>query len=131
MSVRVTGPISGGAHGWPMAASLLDLEAFGYVEDEFFFEGVAPTFRAVDERPSPDGRWDAVEGEGIPFKTRLLVRRPRDPSRFNGTVLVSWLNVSVGSDALQLDTPGIFAGGFAVAAVSAQAVGIHGFNAPD
>jgi hypothetical protein len=131
MNARVSGPISGGAHGWPMAASLLNLEAYGYVEEEFFFEGVAPTFRATDERPSPDGRWGAIEGEGIPFKTRLLVRRPRDPSRFNGTVLVSWLNVSVGSDALQLDTPGIFAGGFAVAAVSAQAVGVHGFNGPD
>jgi hypothetical protein len=28
----------------------------------------------------------------------MLVRAPIDPRRFNGTVLVEWLNVSVGRD---------------------------------
>jgi hypothetical protein len=36
--------------------------------------------------------------ESRPFTTRLLVRRPVDAARFNGVVLVDWLNVSSGSD---------------------------------
>jgi len=33
-----------------------------------------------------------------PYVTRLLVRRPLDPARFNGTVIVEWLNVTSGFD---------------------------------
>ncbi len=33
------------------------------------------------------------------FKTRLVVYRPTDPAKFNGTVYVEWLNVSAGFDA--------------------------------
>jgi hypothetical protein len=34
-----------------------------------------------------------------PYKTRIVVRRPADAKRFNGTVLVEWDNVTNGFDA--------------------------------
>ena len=32
------------------------------------------------------------------YRTRLLVRRPSNPARFNGTVVVEWLNVTSGTE---------------------------------
>ena len=40
------------------------------------------------------------------YRTRILVYRPADAARFNGTVVVEWLNVSGGLDgARRLDLP--------------------------
>jgi hypothetical protein len=59
----------------------------------------------------------------------VVVIRPKDPAKFNGTVLVEWLNVTSGQD-----TPAdwmvahreILRRGYAYVAVSAQAVGVEG-----
>src|ERR1019366_7806247 len=63
------------------------------------------------------------------YKTRMLVRHPSDPAKFNGTVLVEWLNVSGGVD----DDPEFSFGhvellrsGFAYVGVPAQAQGVIG-----
>src|SRR4051812_47483787 len=40
----LTGPVTGGAHGFPFGSSALDLAARGYVEDEFFMEGTATAY---------------------------------------------------------------------------------------
>jgi hypothetical protein len=129
-TLRVTGPITGGAHGWPMSASLVDFTAIGYVEEEFFLEGEAPLYRARDEHLRFDGRWEVDATGVLPFKTRIVVRRPADPARFNGTVVLVWSNVSMGCDMVAHDTPEITDEGFAVVIVSAQAVGVHGFSGP-
>ena len=125
---RLTGPITGGTHGWPQSGSLADFASLGYVEEEFFLEGEAPVFRPMRDELRFDGRWDAVQAGTLPFKTRLVVRRPTDPARFNGTVLLVWSNVSMGCDMVAHDTAEITDGGFAVVIVSAQAVGVHGFS---
>jgi hypothetical protein len=113
-----------------MSASLVDFAAVGYVEEEFFLEGEAPIYRARDEHLRFDGHWDVDPAGAVPFKTRMVVRRPTDPSRFNGTVLLVWSNVSMGCDMVAHDTPEITDGGFVVVIVSAQAVGVHGFSGP-
>lgn len=54
-----------------------DLARHGYVEEEYYLQGVAPAITAV--------------GESLfqaPYTTRILVRKPADPSRFNGTVVI-------------------------------------------
>ncbi|WP_322748997.1 MULTISPECIES: alpha/beta hydrolase domain-containing protein [unclassified Frankia] len=127
-SARLTGPVSGGTRGWPMSTTLVDVSTYGYVEEEYFFEGDATTYRLADGELRADGRWTAEPSDTHPFKTRMIIRRPVDAAKFNGTVIVSWINVSMGSDMFQLDTPETFEGGFAVVAVSAQAVGVHGFD---
>ncbi|MEO5841216.1 MAG: alpha/beta hydrolase domain-containing protein, partial [Acidimicrobiales bacterium] len=74
-----------------------------------------------------DGRWHAEPSGTAAFATRLLVRRPADPARFNGTVVLFWNNVSLGFDLLAGESPEIYDGGFAFVGVSAQRIGVHGY----
>lgn len=68
----------------------------GYTDHEFFISGLARTYRAASTLRS-DGKWAAyVYSSNTPYNTPLLVRRPADPSKFNGIVIVEWLNVSSG-----------------------------------
>ena len=102
----ITGRITGGTHGWPFAAATFDLDEQGYVEDEWRLEGRAQLYghRAGTGR-SFDGRWSAVPTGTTAFATRLLVRRPIDPARFNGTVVLFWNNVSLGFDLMAGESP--------------------------
>ncbi|MGH9641662.1 MAG: alpha/beta hydrolase domain-containing protein, partial [Terriglobales bacterium] len=65
----------------------LYLGKLGYIEEEYLISGEARVF----ERPGRSGK--KVLGKG-PYVTRILVRRPRDDRRFNGTAIVEPLNPS-------------------------------------
>jgi hypothetical protein len=105
---------------------MVDLGAAGYCEEEYVLSGEATRYRLVDEEYRYDGYW-LVEPAGVaPFRTRLLVRRPVDISRFNGTVLVGWNNVSYGFETLDGENDETLLEGFAFVGVSAQRVGVHG-----
>jgi len=120
----VVGPITGGQRGWPFACSIDDLSQIGYVEEEFFLEGEAVGYRPAAEF-GYDGHWSAEPAGSAPFRTRVLVQRPADPARFNGTVIVGWNNVTAGYELLA-ELPIMFEEGFAYACASAQQVGIDG-----
>ncbi len=64
-----------------------DLSGHGFVEHEWIVAGEA--------RGRPEHSPDVTT---LPFRTRVLVRRPADPARANGTVVIEWLNVSGGND---------------------------------
>ena len=105
-----------------------DLATLGYGETEFSLEGTATSYELQGERGA-DGRWDVAPGAEAPFRTRFVVRRPLDPGRFSGTVVVEWHNVSAGIDAAP--DWGFFhrhlaAAGHVWVGVSAQKVGIDG-----
>jgi Alpha/beta hydrolase domain len=124
-SPTVTGPVPGTA----FTSSTATLEAAGYRQDEFFIAGTAQAY--LDDGPwADDGRWNARPNPDAvaPYTTRIFVRRPVDPARFNGTVVVEWLNVSAGLDAdpdwLWTQTE-LLRGGYAYVGVSAQAVGVN------
>lgn len=122
-SPKVTGPVA----GQPTSLSALDLAAHGYVEEEFFLEGTARAYEPTGPLPE-DGRWSVQTGTTAPYRTRVLVRRPRDPSKFKGVVQVEWLNVSGGLDAAPdwgLGNAELLRGRFAWVGVSAQATGIR------
>src|SRR3546814_15423361 len=59
----------------------------------------------------------------------MLVYRPTDPARFNGTVILEWLNVSGGVDAatdwVVLHNE-LIRGGYAWVGISAQKMGVDG-----
>jgi Alpha/beta hydrolase domain len=101
------------------------LAAYGYTEQEYFIEGTATRFEPVGDLTF-DGRWTAEPAGEAPYRTRILVVIPTDPARFNGTVLVDWINVSAGFEILALEDESIWEQGFAYVGVSAQHVGIHG-----
>jgi hypothetical protein len=76
-----------------------------------------------------DGAWDARPSTTASYTTRVVVRRPTDPARFNGTVLVEWLNVSAGFDnspTLVQSRPELLRDGYAWVGVSAQHLGVDG-----
>jgi hypothetical protein len=101
-------PATAGQHGYPYDAApttpaipgapSIDLDGLGYVEREFTLSGGAAVYRQTGFWLS-DGRWNAsVAQPNVPFTTRLLVRYPTNPAKFNGTVVVEWLNDTTGGD---------------------------------
>jgi len=129
-SPTIDGPVSGGNGAPFVAATTFDPAVVGYVQEEFFISGTATSFGSATPLGS-DGQWTAVPGATAPYKTRIVVYRPIKKSRFNGTVLVEWLNVSGGLDAaagwIGFHTE-LMREGWAYVAVSAQYVGVEGGN---
>jgi hypothetical protein len=124
----ISGSVEGGRHGWPFCAATFDLGAAGYREDEWLLSGDATCYRHKQGTGrSWDGHWSAEADRAVPFCTRILVRRPQDATRFNGTVVLMWTNVSLGFDLFAGESPEIYDGGFAFAAVSVQRNGVHGY----
>src|SRR5215471_8230737 len=122
----VTGPIPANAppgdpsHDYPLLATALDLASLGYVEEEYFFSGKANRY----DLPTA-----TILSTGHPYKSRLIVRRPTSPEKFNGTVLVEWANVSSGfcNDRMfQLSQVHLLRAGYAYVGVCAQSLGVHG-----
>jgi hypothetical protein len=124
----VTGPVTGGKGSPSIADNLSQLPAFNYVQQEYFIEGDTHAYGMVGTWTT-NGQWTATPSTSAHYKTRLLVRRPVDPSKFNGTVVVEWLNVSAGFDAgpdWGYARTELLRGGYAWIGVSAQAAGIDG-----
>jgi hypothetical protein len=124
----ITGPVAAKtapgdpAHEYPFFAALEDLKAHGYVEQEYFFAGTANRYETAD---TATGK--IVDGNH-PYRTRLLVRRPVDAARFNGTVIVEWDNVTSGHD-LDIDWyqvhDHLMRSGYAWVGVTAQRIGVE------
>ncbi len=130
-AVAQTATISAVAGKPNLLLATYDLGKLGYVVEEFFLTGTAQSYRLPDS-PTADGNWSAVADKSAPFVTRVVVVRPRDAAKFNGTVLVEWLNVTSGQDGAATWMVGhreILRRGYAYVAVSAQIVGVEGGNA--
>jgi hypothetical protein len=124
----VVGPIAPTAqpgdasHGYPFLATEVELARQGYVEEEYFIDGVARNYATP-----PLATGEEVPGGG-PYRTRIVVRRPASAKDFNGTVALEWTNVTAQYD-LEIDW---FAShehfvrrGWAWVGVSAQRVGVN------
>jgi hypothetical protein len=126
-SPTLEGPITSPGSAF-IASTSLDLSEVGYTQEEFFISGTATAYTSAN-RLTPEGKWTVTPASTAPYKTRILVYRPTDPKKFNGTVVVEWLNVSGGLDAapdwLVAHTELIRAG-VAWVGVSAQIVGVEG-----
>ncbi|MEV0717900.1 alpha/beta hydrolase domain-containing protein [Asanoa sp. NPDC050611] len=130
----VTGPVPARvrpgdpAHDYPYFASQFDLRGHGYVEEEFFLAGTANTYTVANGQLTTAS---VVDG-GHEYRTRMVVRRPVDPKRFNGTVFVEWYNVTMGFD-VEADWfrfhEHIMRAGYAWVGVSAQRVGVDALKA--
>jgi hypothetical protein len=110
----VEGPIAGGVHDRPWNESLFALRGPGYdyTENEYFYGGTAK---------------DVSSGLSARYESRMLVRLPRNPRRFSGTVLVEWLNVTGQSDletAWPVEAQYLMRHGIGYVGVSAQLAGV-------
>ncbi|HET6965282.1 MAG TPA: alpha/beta hydrolase domain-containing protein [Acidimicrobiales bacterium] len=114
----LSGPVTGGIHGRPFGSSVINLASWGYREDEYFASGTAQNMGSASNPAPTSGT--------APYVTRLLVRRPSNPARFNGTVLVEWFNVSSSQDYDADWSEGyreILRGGYVYVGVSVQQAG--------
>ena len=113
--------------GSPFGSTAIDLPSKGYVEQEFLVSGSANRYRVKD----PLKTAELLDG-GHAYTTRILVRRPTDPTKFNGVVLVEWYNVTG-----QQDVDFVFGAirnhllerGYAWVGVSAQLAGVVALKA--
>lgn len=121
------GPITVGQLSGPADPRPLDLGAIGYVQEEFFASGTASAY-ATEGALGTDGRWRARPTTTAPYKTRFIVRRPRDPARFDGTVVIEWLNVSAVEAAPEwaYTNKALVDAGAAWVGASVQALGVVG-----
>jgi hypothetical protein len=117
-----TSPVGDAAHGYPFLASDVDLAKAGYVEEEYFISGQATRYNANGTTTA------TVTSTGHPYSTRIVVRRPTAPAKFNGTVIAEWMNVSNSWDQ-EVDWfqthEHLLKEGYAWVGVSAQRVGLH------
>lgn len=105
-----------------------EIDSVGYAAKEFFVSGRASSYTPEGDL-GPDGQWRVTISGTAEFTTRIVALTPSDPARFNGTVLVEWLNVSGGIDApavWMMAHREIIRAGYAYVAVSAQKVGVDG-----
>ena len=130
----VTGPVTGGKGVISLPGTTqFDLGSVGYTQAEYFLSGTASSYAPAAPLGS-DGKWRVTPATTASYTTRLVVYRPADPARFNGTVVVEWLNVSAGVDAAPdwiFSHNELIRDGFAWIGVSAQASGVAAAKAAD
>ena len=101
-------PAGSGTHGYPYdavpqtptvpGAPFINLSEVGYAEREFTMSGGATIYRQSGFWSS-NGKWGVSPSQtNVPYTTRLLVRYPTNPAKFNGTVVFEWLNDTTGGD---------------------------------
>jgi Alpha/beta hydrolase domain len=109
------------------------LSKVGYSASEFFFSGTAHAYTSASPLGS-DGKWTVQPASSAPYTSRLIVAMPTNPKKFNGTVVVEWLNVSGGADLAGDWWYGhdeMIRSGDAYVGVSAQAVGVNAAKTAD
>lgn len=121
-------PITTGTN--PNLGSNFNLSQVGYQRSESYLVGNAQTYSLTAPIPTNGKLQVAAQPRTTAgfYRTRLSVIRPIDPAKFNGTVIVEWLNVSSGLD-LAFDWTmahnEMIRLGAAYVGVSAQAVGVN------
>ncbi|HZR09364.1 MAG TPA: alpha/beta hydrolase domain-containing protein, partial [Myxococcales bacterium] len=101
---KVSGPISSTATNFPYIANGFDVQPplpAGYVEEEYFVSGFGNLYEYTPtgiQVVSPCPASAALGCAGIPYTTRMLVKRPAQRNRFSGTVIIEPLNPSANFD---------------------------------
>ncbi len=131
-------PADAGIHGYPYDATTtkayfpgaltVNIASYGYVEREYQMSGTTNIYRESGFWGS-NGRWNvSVAQSGVPYTTRLLVRYPTNPAKFNGTVIVEWLNDTTGGDQDPVWSEiynEVLSQGYAYVGVTAQTAGME------
>ena len=89
----VQGPVPTTATSRPYLSAAKAMAESGYVEEEYFLSGSANVYDWAGKTKD----LKVVAGPGR-YVNRILVRRPRDASRFSGNVEVTILNATSGAD---------------------------------
>jgi hypothetical protein len=132
-SAAVTPATGGGGKAVVPGFTAFDPAVVGYEQSEVILSGMASAYEPTAPLGA-DGKYSVAATSMAPYTTRAVVMRPIDPARFNGTVVVEWLNVSGGVDAgpdWTLAHNELVRDGFAWVGVSAQKVGVDALESSD
>ncbi len=125
---KVEGPVLPTSGISFIASTTFPLSEVGYEESEYFLSGTATAYRTSTPL-TKNGKWHVTAAATAPYKTRVVIYRPINPKRFDGTVVVEWLNVTAGIDAPAAWLSShiqMIRDGMAYVGVDAQAGGING-----
>ena len=108
----------------PETDSLYNLAPYGYSENEYFVSGTAK----YQSNPGSLASAPSVSTPAptAPYTIRMIVRAPKNPARFNGTVVVEWDNVTAQFDETPIwdwTNPTVLREGYAFVIVSVQQAG--------
>lgn len=124
----VEGPVEPSSGISLLGSTTFTLAKVGYEQSELFLSGTATSFTSAKPL-TKNGRWHVKPATTAPYTTRIVVYRPTDAKKFDGTVVVEWFNVTGGVDAaaawLQSHVQ-MVRSGMAYIGVDAQAGGING-----
>jgi hypothetical protein len=129
----VTGPVTGGQGIIQLEGTSFSLSSVGYTQSEYFLSGTASSYAPVTPLAA-NGKWQVAPASTAPYTTRIVVDRPANPAKFNGTVIVEWLNDTAGFDTAAEWIAGhdeLIRDGFAWVGVSAQQVGVDALKEAD
>jgi Alpha/beta hydrolase domain len=132
-SPAVSGPVTGGQGVIQLQGTTFPLSTVGYAQSEYFLSGTAASYAPVTPLTS-SGTWHVTPATSAPYTTRIVVDRPASPAKFNGTVIVEWLNDTAGIDTAADWIYGhdeLVRDGFAWVGVSAQQVGVQALQELD
>jgi hypothetical protein len=102
--VTVTPPPVGQGDAFVPGVRLVEDLFLEYVEEEFFVSGTATLYNYNNDPPL--GPTDIVPIQtGVPYRTRIIVRRPVRPGKFNGSVVIEWWNSTSGFDTAPVWDP--------------------------
>ncbi len=121
----ITGPITGPGEPWGAITSTP--KDAGYTTAEYFLSGTATAYK-TSNKLTANGQWQAQPTTKADYETRIFVHRPTNPAKFNGTVVVEWLNVSAGFETAPdflFTQRELIRDGYAWVGVSAQKAGIE------
>ena len=71
----------------------IDLEAYGYVEEEYIIKGFSNIYHWDDNE-----RYPHIIYSHAPYCTRIIVRKPEDPEKFSGIIHCELMNPNSGFD---------------------------------
>ncbi len=119
--VTFSGPLgsTGAKLHAPAETAQFSLASYGYTEQEYLASGTAQGNSA--------GYPQSLTYPATPFTTRIIVRRPLNAKRSNGTVVLEWMNVSLQQDTDVDWIEGyreLMHAGFTYVAVSVQPTGV-------
>jgi Alpha/beta hydrolase domain len=133
LNPTVTPATGGGGKAVIPGFTAFDPAVVGYEQSEVFLSGTASAYEPTAPLGT-DGQYSVAATSSAQYTTRAVVMRPIDPGRFNGTVVVEWLNVSGGVDAGPdwiLAHNELVRDGFGWVGVSAQKVGVDALKSSD
>ncbi|TDW13231.1 hypothetical protein EDD63_1426 [Breznakia blatticola] len=80
-------PITNDSYPFASASRYLDLDAYGYVEKEYYIDGLANVYESIGNTGEV-----RVAYENVAYRNRIIVRAPKEVTKASGNVVIEIIN---------------------------------------